>query len=39
MTSMTQDFKKFKKVLDNFVSLVTFEILSHYSKFDSSHWL
>ena len=37
---MTQDFKKFlKKFLDIFVLLVTFEILPHYPKIDSSHWL
>ena len=38
MTSMTQDFRKFKKKLDIFVLLVTFEILSHYPNIDSSHW-
>ena len=36
---MTQDFKKSKKKLGGFVLLVTFEVLSHYPKNDSSHWL
>ena len=36
---MTQGFKKFKKILDIFVLLVTFEILSHYPNIDISHWL
>ena len=35
MTSMTQDFI----FLDIFISLVTFEVLSHYPNIDSSHWL
>ena len=39
MISMTQDFKNFKKILDIFVLLVTFEILSHYPNIDISHWL
>ena len=39
MTSMTQDFKKLKKILDIIVLLVTFEILSHYPNIDISHWL
>ena len=40
MTSMTQDFKKFYNFfLDISVLLVTFEILSHYPKIDSSYWL
>ena len=34
---MTLDLKK--KNLDIFVSLVTFEILSHYPNIDSSYWL
>ena len=38
MTSMTQDFKKLKKNLI-FVSLVSFEIFSHYPNIDISHWL
>ena len=37
---MTQDFIKFKKIfLDISVLLVTFEILSHCPKIDSSYWL
>ena len=40
MTSMTQDFKKFKKIfLDISVLLVTFEILSFYPKINSSYRL
>ena len=39
MSSMTQDFKKnFKKYLGIFLLLFTFEIFSHYSNIDSSHW-
>ena len=33
---MTKDFKK---KIDIFVLLVTFEILSHYPNIDISHWL
>ena len=39
MTSLTQDLKNLKKILDIFVLLVTFEILSHYPNIDSSNWL
>ena len=39
MTSMTQDLKKFKEFfLDISGLLITFEILSHYPKIDSSYW-
>ena len=39
MTSITQDFKKIKKTWGFFVLLVTFEVISHCSNIDSSHWL
>ena len=39
MTSMTQDLNFFKIFLDIFVILVTFELISHYPKIDSSYWL
>ena len=31
--------KNFRKFLEIFVLLDTFEILSHYPNIDSSHWL
>ena len=36
---MSLDLKKNSTILDIFVLLVPFEILSHYLKIDSSHWL
>ena len=39
MTSMKQDFEKFKIFFNISVLLVTFSISSHYPKIDSSYWL
>ena len=39
MTSMTQDVNFFFQIfVVIFVLLVTFELISHYSNIDSSHW-